>query len=85
MLNNASLSIVYSDITVSGVARSMDNQYWKYCVLRIKYATMHKQLNSERLTAKRLRIREIQEELSVGFAHLRAASISVIDSIMHLR
>jgi hypothetical protein len=71
--------------SVTGVAQSLDSQYWKYSILRIKYQSFKKPINSERLAAKRVRIKEIQEELSVGLAHLRAASINVVDSLCKLR
>lgn len=67
------------------MAESLDGQYWKYSVLRIKYTALKKPINAERLTAKRLRIKEIQEELSVALAHLRTASINVIDCLIRLR
>lgn len=95
--NDPAVQSAYFDITqliifreasllkLEDCSNRMDNNYWKYAVLRINSKINGKSLNSKLLVQKRITIRLIQKEFAVAMAHLRALSIQVVEAIIKWR
>ena len=67
------------------IASSLDDQYFKYTILRLKFAVKELIIDTELFVAKRRLIRNLQMELIVILAHVRGSSVTVIESIQHWR
>ena len=68
-------------VKFTSIAESLDTQYWKYAVLKMKAGAKKQLNNSESLVAKRKVIRSLQMELTVSLAHIRGASAAVVESV----
>lgn len=64
---------------------NLENEYWKYCLMRIISFEKRKKTNSERLIAKVKTVKSLQKEVSVCIAHLRGITIELLESIQNWR
>ena len=66
-------------------ASSLDTQYFKYAILRLRASARKQNTNSDVLDEKRILIKKLQMELIVILAHVRGSSVTVIESIQFWR
>jgi hypothetical protein len=81
-------TILYRESTIlrlKEVLGLLDRCYWKYCVHRIRESIHSQSLNSEILVLRRNQIFALQNEISVGIAHLRSLTISLTELVQNLR
>lgn len=72
-------------IKFTDIAKSLDENYWKYAILRIKAGAKKQPINTESLISKKKVIDLLQMEVSIVLAHLRGTSIDVLESIVNWR
>ena len=71
-------------ISIRHLIEFLDETYWKYCLERIMKGKRHKN-DKEQLKSLRRKILVKQEELAVVVAHLRSASIDVVERLLKYR
>ena len=69
------------------VISNIEGYYWKYALLCVKAADrkQKRQVKEEQLVSKRIQIRKLQTEISVAIAHVRGASVAVLESVVAWR
>jgi hypothetical protein len=72
-------------IEFTEIARNLEENYWKYVLLRIKAGAKKQPINTESLISKKKVINSLQIQLSIVLAHLRGTSIDVLESIIKWR
>lgn len=67
------------------VMQLLDKCYWKYCVNRIREYSLYETINSENLVSRRNQIFALQNEVSVGIAHIRSLTMTITELVQKLR
>ena len=69
------------------VIKSMEGYYWRYAFLCLKASDRkyRRAIKDEQLAAKKVQISKMQTEVSVAIAHVRGASVAVLESVLAWR